>query len=96
MLAEEYFAQHGAELLNEAATTVERLLVEGYLGKRAQAVRNPPQLPAPPIQNPLRSARQNSNKINGRFPTKRRIQIRLIVDEPKPREPQDKEKADSE
>ena len=45
VLAEEYFAQHGAELLNEAAIVVERLRVEGYLGKRAQAVRNPPQLP---------------------------------------------------
>jgi hypothetical protein len=48
ILAEEYFAQHGAELLNEAVTTVERLRTMGYLGKRAQAVRNPPRL-APPV-----------------------------------------------
>ena len=50
VLAEEYFAQH-PELINEAATVVERLRVEGYLGKRAQAVRNPPQLPAPLTQS---------------------------------------------
>ena len=50
MLAEEYFAHH-PELINEAAIVVERLRVEGYLGKRAQAVRNPPQLPAPLTQS---------------------------------------------
>jgi hypothetical protein len=46
LLAEEYFAQH-PELINEAVTRVERLRVKGYLGKRAQAVRNPPRLPLP-------------------------------------------------
>ena len=43
LLADEYFAQH-PELINEAATRVERLRVEGYLGKRAQSVRNLPQI----------------------------------------------------
>ena len=43
LLAEEYFTQH-PELINEAATTVERLRVEGYLAKRAQSVRNPLQI----------------------------------------------------
>ena len=55
VLAEEYFVQHRAALLNEAATRVERLRVEGHLGKRAQAVRNPPRLPAPlpqSVRNP--------------------------------------------
>ena len=47
ILADEYFSQNGAELLAEAVTTVERLRTLGYLGKRAQAVRNPPRLPAP-------------------------------------------------
>ena len=47
LLAEEYFAQH-PELINEAATQVERLRAEGFLGKRAQSVRNPPRL-APPV-----------------------------------------------
>ena len=47
VLAEEYLAQH-PELINEAVTRVERMRVGGYLGKRAQAVRNPPQLPTPP------------------------------------------------
>ena len=51
ILADEYFTQHEAELLNDAATTVERLRVKGYLGKRAQAVRNPPRLPAPRPQS---------------------------------------------
>ena len=50
VLAEEYFAQH-PELINEAATVVERLRVEGYLGKRAQAVRNPPRSPRPPCKS---------------------------------------------
>ena len=35
LLADEYFTQH-PELINEAATRVERLRVEGYLGKRAE------------------------------------------------------------
>ena len=43
-----YFAQH-PELISEAATRVERLRVEGYLGKKAQAVRNPPRL-TPPVR----------------------------------------------
>ncbi len=51
ILADEYFTQHEAELLNDAATTVERLRVKGYLGKPAQAVRNPPRLPAPRPQS---------------------------------------------
>jgi hypothetical protein len=38
ILAEEYFAQHGAELLPEAITTVERMRAQGHLGKRAQRV----------------------------------------------------------
>ena len=59
VLAEEYFTQHGAELLNEAATTVERLRVEGYLGKRAQAVRNPPRL-TPPVRANLSSDAQRA------------------------------------
>ena len=50
LLAEEYFAQH-PELINEAVTAVERLRTGGYLGKRAQAVRNPPQLPVPLTQS---------------------------------------------
>lgn len=54
MLAEEYLPQH-PELINEAATRVERLRVEGYLGKKAQAIRNPPRLP------PLRRANLSSN-----------------------------------
>ena len=64
VLAEEYFVQHGAELLNEAATTVERLRVECYLGKRAQAVRNPPQLPAPrhPKSPPQCEAKQQQDQ----------------------------------
>ena len=49
VLAEEYFAQH-PELINEAAIVVERLRVEGYLGKRAQAVRNPPRITRPSVQ----------------------------------------------
>ena len=36
ILAEEYFAEHGAELLPDAITTVERWRAQGYLGKRAQ------------------------------------------------------------
>ena len=58
LLAEEYFAQH-PELINEAATVVERWRVEGYLGKRAQAVRNPPRL-TPPVRANLSSDAQRA------------------------------------
>ena len=58
VLAEEYFAQH-PELINEAAIVVERLRVEGYLGKRAQAVRNPPRI-TPPIRANLSSDAQRA------------------------------------
>jgi hypothetical protein len=62
-LAEEYFAQH-PELINEAATRVERLRVEGYLGKRAQAVRNPPRLvpPVHPKSPPQRELKQQQDQ----------------------------------
>jgi hypothetical protein len=50
ILAEEYLAVNGAELLADAVILVERLRAEGYLGKRAQAVRNVPHLPAPMAQ----------------------------------------------
>ena len=58
LLAEEYFAQH-PELINEAVTAVERLRTGGYLGKRAQAVRNPPRL-APPVRANLSSDAQRA------------------------------------
>ena len=56
ILAEEYFAQHPG-LINEAATVVERMRVEGHLGKRAQAVCNPPRL-TPPVRANLSSDAQ--------------------------------------
>jgi hypothetical protein len=58
ILAEEYFAQH-PELISEAATRVERLRVEGYLGKKAQAVRNPPRL-TPPVRANLTTDAQRA------------------------------------
>ena len=58
ILAEEYFAQH-PELINEAAIVVERLRVKGYLGKRAQAVRNPPRI-TPPIRANLSTDAQRA------------------------------------
>ena len=63
VLAEEYFVQH-PELINEAAIVVERLRVEGYLGKRAQAVRNPPRLAAPrhPKSPPQCEAKQQQDQ----------------------------------
>ena len=50
-------------LINEAATVVERWRVEGYLGKRAQAVRNPPRL-APPVRSNLSSDAQRSGGLS--------------------------------
>ena len=37
LLAVEYAKRHGADLINDAAETVERWRVEGFFGKRAQA-----------------------------------------------------------
>jgi hypothetical protein len=58
VLAEEYFARH-PELINEAVTAIERLRVGGFLGKRAQAVRNPPRL-TPPVRANLSSDAQRA------------------------------------
>jgi hypothetical protein len=57
IMADEYLARN-PELLNEAATLVERWRAEGFFGKRAQrCFVQPLQLANPgPIQNPLRAA----------------------------------------
>ena len=50
LLANEYAKRNGVELLNEAATMVERWRTEGFFGKRAQAFQNVFRL-APPSQS---------------------------------------------
>jgi hypothetical protein len=58
LMAVEYAKRHGAELLNDAAETIERWRAEGFFGKRAQrCFVQPLRLANPePIQNPLRAA----------------------------------------
>ena len=50
VMADEYIARN-PELLNDAATLVERWRTEGLFRKRAQAVRNVPRLAPPRVQS---------------------------------------------
>jgi hypothetical protein len=54
LLAVEYAKRNGAELLNDAAETIERWRAEGFFGKRARAIGNVPRLAplAQSVRNP--------------------------------------------
>jgi len=58
LLANEYAKRNGAELLNDAAETIERWRAEGFFGKRAHSCFVQPLQLAKPglIQNPHRAA----------------------------------------
>jgi len=51
LLAVEYAKRNGEELLNDAAETIERWRMEGFFGKRAQAIGNVPLLAPPAAQS---------------------------------------------
>ena len=51
LLAVDYAKRNGEELLNDAAETIERWRMEGFFGKRAQAIGNVPLLAPPAAQS---------------------------------------------